>query len=115
MILPTNIETRLLQLSDELDSAQADMLGAEEDYYLKKADLEISLAKARLHLIDGTVKSTVVEREDRATVACKAKIESLAVAEVMVRAARSNMMRLRTQIDIARSLGASVRSSMEAV
>jgi hypothetical protein len=37
----------------------------------------------------------------------------MAVAEAVVRAARSNASRIRTQVDIARSVGTSVRTSME--
>ena len=37
----------------------------------------------------------------------------MATAEAIVRAARSNASRIRTQVDIARSVGTSVRTSME--
>jgi len=37
----------------------------------------------------------------------------MSIAEAMVRAARSNAARIRTQVDIARSVGTSVRTSME--
>lgn len=115
MIMPTNVEQRLLQLSDALDDAQAELDQAEETYHLRKTAHELAMARSRLSMIDRKIKMTVTERDDRALVENAETLHALTVAEVMVRAARANVSRLRTQVDIARSLGASVRSSMDSL
>jgi hypothetical protein len=39
----------------------------------------------------------------------------MATVEAMVKASRANAARLKTQVDIARSIGTSVRTSMDAI
>lgn len=109
VITPADIERRLLQLGKEIDQAHDDLAKAEHDYHTAKADLEISLARARLSLEGGTVQ----DRADKALTACAGAHSALAVAEAVVKAARANAARLRVQVDIARSVGTSVRTSME--
>ena len=41
------------------------------------------------------------------------KLQQMATAEALVRASRANAQRIRTQVDIARSIGTSVRTSMD--
>jgi hypothetical protein len=59
------------------------------------------------------VKLTVQEKEDIATVECQSELQRLAIAEAIVRAARGNASRIKTQIDIARSIGTSVRAALD--
>lgn len=110
-VSPSSVEKRLVQLSKELDEAHTDLVRAESDYFNAKADLEIVLARTRMEL--GIVKMTVQEKEDRALLKCKDQHYRLAAAEAVVRAARANSARLRTQVDIARSVGTSVRSALD--
>jgi len=113
-ITPAQIEQRLVQLSKETDQAHDDLVEAEASYHRLKADYEISVAAARLKAARSVdVKLTVQDKEDIATVQTQDALRALAIAEAMVKAARGNSQRVRTQVDIARSVGTSVRTSMD--
>ena len=111
-ITPAQIEQRLKDLSQQVDEAQDQLKAAELEYFTAKANYEIALAKSRLVLGSQGVK-TVGEREDRALVINEELAQRLAIAEAMVKAARGNSQRVREQVDIARSIGTSVRAAME--
>jgi hypothetical protein len=111
-ITPAQIEQRLKDLSHEVDDAQEELKTAELEYFTAKASYEIALAKSRLVLGSQGVK-TVGEREDRALVINEELASRLAIAEAMVKAARGNSQRVREQVDIARSIGTSVRAAMD--
>lgn len=113
MITPAHIEKRLVDLSKEVDEAQRVLDEAEQEYYLAKADCEIALARERLSLAKAPTRTTVQDKADAAMVACEQQVWRLAVAEAKVRAARGNAARIRTQVDIVRSVGTSVRSSLD--
>jgi predicted nucleic acid-binding Zn-ribbon protein len=111
-LTPEQVENRLKDLSKQVDEAQDNLSVCELEYYQTKTDYEVSLAKSRLVLLSQGVK-TVGEREDRALVANEDKAQRLAIAEAKVRAARGNSQRVREQVDIARSIGTSVRAAMD--
>jgi len=117
IITPAQVEQRLLQLSGLLEKAQAQLNSAEEQYTTAKAEYEISLAKARVALATEVGANnkllTATEKEDKALIANETKHLILASTEVLVKAARANVANLKTQVDIARSVGSSVRSSLE--
>lgn len=113
MITPQQIEQRLVALSKEIDEVQNFLEQSERDYFVAKAELEIALARTRLSVRTDKVKFTVSEREDLAIVRCEDQIRAVAIADATVRAARGNAQRVRTQIDIARSVGTSVRASLD--
>ena len=110
-VTPEQIEKRLYELSKEVDEAQENLTKAERVYYVAKADCEIALAKSRLVLGSQGIK-TIGEREDRALVMNQIQVQNLAIAEAMVRSARGNAQRVREQVDIARSIGTSVRTAL---
>lgn len=117
VITPAQVENRLFNLSLEIDKAQEQLDRAEEQYVTTKAQYEISIAKARIALA-GEVGSnnkalTATEKEDKALVANGDMHLIVASAEILVKAARANVSRIKTQVDITRSIGSSVRSSME--
>ena len=111
-ITPAQIEARLKELSKQVDEAQEELQVAELEYFTAKTNYEIALAKSRLVLGSQGVK-TVGEREDRALVVNEQLAQRLAIAEAKVRAARGNSQRVREQVDIARSIGTSVRAAMD--
>lgn len=111
-ITPEQIEKRLLELAAQVDAAQENLASAEREYYVHKTEYEIALAKSRLVLGTQGVK-TVGEREDRALVINEELAQKVAIAEAQVRAARGNSQRVREQVDIARSIGTSVRAAMD--
>lgn len=117
IVTPHAVEKRLVELSRELDEAHEQIVQAETEYMQAKSEWEIGSAKSRLMLKskaqDEGRKMTVGEIEDEAMVSCEAQLRRFNTSEAVVRAARGNIVRVRTQIDIARSVGTSVRSSMD--
>jgi hypothetical protein len=59
------------------------------------------------------MKMTAVMREDQALLENDILHTRVALAEAQVKAARANANRLRTQVDITRSVSSSIKSSME--
>lgn len=114
-LTPMQVEQRLLELAAELDDATKELVTAEHDYHAAKAHYEIAQARTRLGLggiVDGA-RMTVQEKEDRALMETQSERMFLAEAEAGVRAQRAILDRVKTQIDITRSIGTSVRHSME--
>jgi hypothetical protein len=115
ILTPQNVESRLLELSQELDVATTELIDSETVYLSSKTSYEIRIAHRRLEIAGeykGT-KTTVQERDDLALTSLEDYAMDLAMSEAVVRAARANLARIKTQIDIARSLGTSVRSSFD--
>lgn len=110
---PSDIESRLLELDADLARATSALIAAENRYGQAKADAEIALAKHRLSIIDAGSKMTVAEREDRALVACENEVREERIADAVARSMRANVARVRVQIDIARSVGTSVRAALD--
>jgi hypothetical protein len=110
---PINIEVRLLKLDKALDDAFSELDEAEYEFHEVKTRFEIGMAGARIALGSQEVKMTVQEKEDRALVANSEQALALAITEARVKAARANANKLRTQVDIVRSMGASMRASMD--
>lgn len=113
IVTPATVEKRLLELSKEIDEAQKFLDEAEQEYFTAKGECEIALAESRLKMRQDGLKFTVQEKEDLATVECSHLIRKVYSAEVKVRAARSNAQRIKVQIEIARSVGTSVRAALE--
>ena len=117
VITPQMVEIRLKELSKEIDEAHNDLIEAESQYLSVKAHYEIAIAKSRLSLSRRSAPSgknyTVGEREDLAIIENEEMHLRMASAEALVRGARANAQRIRTQVDIARSVGTSVRTSMD--
>jgi hypothetical protein len=114
IVTPQMIEQRLRDLSKEVDQSHFDLAEAEKTYFTTKAKYELALAHGRLSLAGKhDIKLTVSDKADMALVSAEDLHLQMAIAEALVRAARSNASRIRTQVDIARSVGTSVRTSME--
>lgn len=116
-VTPQAIEARLVALSKELDEAHRELVDAEHGYFTAKGEYEVGIAAARMRegarAADRGVKVTVQEREDAALMHTAEQLKRLYVSEAVVRASRANVQRVRTQVDIARSVGTSVRTSMD--
>jgi hypothetical protein len=111
MVTPAAIENRLATLSKEVDDAHQFLNEAELAYHQAKATYEIAMAQVRLSYAKDKLR--VQDIADHALMACSDKYKALNVAEATVKAARGNAQRIRTQVDIARSIGTSVRASLE--
>jgi hypothetical protein len=113
MITPEKVETRLYELSKEIDLAHDELVNAEKTYHTNKAVFEVAIARARLTIGQNNLKLRVGDIADRALVDCEKQWTDLMFAEAMVKAARANSNRVRTQVDIARSIGTSVRAALD--
>lgn len=112
MITPEQVERRLYDLSREVDDAQEELMVAERMYHERKAKYEIAIAEARLRR-QGITGLRVQDIADRALLDVRDEFTALHAAEAVAKAARGNVQRIRTQVDIARSIGTSVRTSMD--
>lgn len=117
IVTPAQVEAKLKQLSIEYDEAHKSLESAEMQYATAKSEYEISIAKARMRIgqraLEAGRKVTVQEKEDEALVECADLYTEHNIAEATVRASRANATRLRTQIDIARSVGTAVRAALD--
>lgn len=116
IITPIQVELRLKNLGVELDESHEELVKAEKAYMDAKSMWEINSARARMTIkqraLDRGVKVTVAEVEDEALLRCQEELMALNTSEAMVKAARANNQRIRIHIDIARSIGTSVRTQM---
>jgi hypothetical protein len=113
IVTPASVEKRLLDLSKEIDDAQKFLDECEQEFFKAKGDCEIALAQARLEIAHDGLKITVQQKDDLATLECADLIKALYSAEAKVRAARGNASRVKVQIEITRSIGTSVRASLD--
>jgi hypothetical protein len=117
IVTPAQIEKRLYDLSKEIDESHSELVEVESHYNSYKAHYEIAVAKSRMEFSTKSSPTgknyTVSEREDMALIANEELHLRVAMAEAQVKAARANASRIKTQVEIARSIGTSVRSAME--
>jgi multidrug efflux pump subunit AcrA (membrane-fusion protein) len=117
VVTPQQIESRLYTLSKEVDQAHQDLVEAEREFHETTAYYEVDMARSRILLASKSAPNgknyTVGEREDMALIENAETHFKIATVEAQVKAARANVSRLKTQVEIARSMSASVRSSME--
>jgi hypothetical protein len=117
IITPAMVEQKLRGLSKEVDEAHKVLVEVETIYHSVKADYEISMAKSRITLATKSSPTgknyTVGEREDLALIQNEELHKDLAIIQAKVLASRGNTTRLKMQVDIARSVGTSVRTSMD--
>lgn len=117
VVTPEQVEWRLVELGKELDTAHHELVACEHAYYKAKSEYEVGVARVRLAIgrsyAERGVKVTVQEREDEALIQVADLLTAWHTSEAMVRAARANIARVRTHIDIARSVGTSVRAALD--
>ena len=117
VVTPQQIESRLYTLSKEVDEAHQGLVDTEREFHELTAYYEVDMARSRILLASKSSPTgknyTVGEREDMALVENAEAHFKIATIEAQVKAARANVQRLKTQVEIARSMSASVRSSME--
>lgn len=117
IVTPAQIEARLKALSKEIDDVHVELVNAERDYNTTKANFEIAMAKSRMAYASKSSPSgknyTVQERDDLAVLDNADLHLQLAIDEAKVKAARANANRIKTQVEIARSIGTSVRTSLD--
>jgi hypothetical protein len=114
---PADVERRLIRLSKEIDEAHSELIEVESHYNSMKAQYEISMARSRMLYANKSSPAgknyTVTERDDMALLDNEELHLKMATTEAQVKASRGNMVRIKTQVDITRSVGSSVRASFE--
>lgn len=112
-ITPERVENRLYELSKEIDEAHEELSKAELRFHQTKTAYEVAIAKARIEVGTTFQKMRVQDVADTALLQCAEEYNEAQIAEALVKSARANAQRVRTQVDIARSIGTSVRASMD--
>jgi len=112
MITPQKVEARLYELSKEIEQCHEDLVNAENSYHTSKAKYEIAMARSRINLAEA--KLTAQGREDTALLENQSLHLDLAGIEARVKSTRALANKLRTQVDIARTISVSVRTEMNA-
>jgi hypothetical protein len=117
IVTPAEVERQLYALSKETDTTTTELIESENIYSTTKAQYEVAMARTRMEY---SMKSsptgknyTVSEREDMALLTNEGLHLQMAIAEARVKAARANASRIKTKVDIARSIGTSVRSAVD--
>lgn len=117
VVTPQQIEARLYALSKEVDEGHESLVQAEQAFHQMTAEYEVAMARSRISWASKSSPTgknyTVGEREDMAIIENSEQHFMIATVEAQVKAARANVQRLKTQVEIARSMSASVRSSMD--
>lgn len=117
VVTPAQIEKRLYDLSKDIDEAQQDLNDDEIMYHTVKTQFELGMARSRMEYATKSAPNgknyTVQEREDLALLDNQPAFTQLNLMEARVKASRANVNRIKTQVEIARSIGTSVRVSME--
>lgn len=117
VITPAMIEKRLRDLSKEVDESHMYLVHSETNYNEIKSSYEIAMAKSRMKYATTSSPTgknyTVQEREDLALIDNSDLYQQLGIMDAQVKAARANTQRLKIQVEIARSVGTSVRTSMD--
>jgi len=112
-LTPQQVEKRLYDLSLEMDEAHNALVEAETQYSTLKAVYEIAMAKSRMRNSHPDMKMTVVMRDDQALIDNAEKHEAVAFAEATVKAHRGNVARIKTQVDITRSISSSIKATLD--
>ena len=114
---PGGVERQLIKLSNQLDESHNDLVAAENNYAFTKSTYEIAIAKSRIVLASKSAPNgknyTVQEREDLALIENQLLHVKMGEADALVKAARANSVRIKTQIDLARSVGTLVRAGFD--
>jgi hypothetical protein len=117
VVTPAQIEARLYALSKEVDEAHNELVETEAEYNRIKSQYEIAMAQQRINYAQRSTPTgknyTVQERDDHALIENKDLHVDMGIVEARVKASRANSQRIKTQVEIARSIGTSVRTSLD--
>lgn len=112
-----DVEHKMITLAKEQRESFHELEEVEMRLAKAQTAREIDLPKARHTIRQRALaagrKITVGEVEDQAVIECELIVTEYNLAEALVRVARAKQRMLDTQIGIARSVNASVRSAME--
>lgn len=113
ILTPAEVEQMMVSLSTELESLTEQMENDEQDLYAKEGAFEISRARVLEALSRDGVRRNAATVDAMVLLECKREWEEMREAKRVCEADRRQIARVKYQIDVARSLNASVRSSME--
>jgi len=113
IMTPEKVEAKLIALSREIDEGHHDLVDAERRYHDAEYEYNVGCARTRLRFDTKDTKLRVAVLEAMVLVENADKYKELNDALVLVKAARANASRLKTQVELARSVGTSVRASYD--
>ncbi len=108
-LTPTQVVSRLAELSRKLDAAQRDLARDDEAAVRSRARYEVAFARAFL-----TGEGSVDARKQQAVITVETVKLDAEIADARVRNGRTLITVLRTQVEVGRSLGAGLRSEWAA-
>lgn len=116
-LTPMDIEKKLVFLSQQIEKVQTELNDKESEYVTAKMEYELAMAHSRKRMMgartEAGTKLTAQERDDLALLENEDAYRLVNALEVLVKALRGTAGQIKTQVDIARSLGTSVRTAME--
>jgi hypothetical protein len=110
---PQQVERQLVALMNALEKATEDLADARLEAEEAREEYDNAMAKARILLAEDNVKRTVQRREDEAFLMCGDQRRMANAKAVRLSMVRDDIARIKMQLDATRSLGTSVRSSMD--
>lgn len=113
IMTPEKVEAKLIALSREIDEAHHDLVDAEKRYHEAEYEYNVGCARSRLRFDSEDTKLRVAVLEAIVLVENADKYKELNNSLVLAKAARANASRLKTQVELARSVGTSVRASYD--
>jgi len=112
-VTPAEVERQMLDLLKANRAAYDELRACEEQYERCSADWEVQKAKAYLATFTNEDRWTEARRTAYAVSQCEDTRIHLAAATSRVRAARAKVAAIKVEVDLVRSVGTSVRSSLE--
>lgn len=109
---PHEIDRELVRLYDRLEERTDDYAEAVTRAAVADAAYRRLYAESMLQVIDDTAgrRTTVQEREARVDLACADAYSAKAITEATSKSVRASINSLQTQIDVARTIAASLRA-----
>lgn len=112
-VTPADVERQMLDLLRSNRAAYEELKTCEDEFETATALLEIAKARAYLETFRTDEKWTVQHREAYVVDACAAQRVQVAASTARVKAARAKVAAIRVESDLVRSVGTSVRQSLE--
>lgn len=110
---PAQVEQQMLQLLKDNRAAYDELRMCEAEFEKRSSDWEIHKARAYLATFASEEKWTEARRSAYAVSKCEDARLLLGAATARVKAARAKVAAIKVEVDLVRSVGTSVRSSLE--
>jgi hypothetical protein len=110
-ITPADVERKLYELSQDLDYLNEESIRLKDDAISKKKAMEDAQSQVRISLLSAKPKLSTQDKQDLAEERSQDLATEWHAAQLIYDACRQRMTVTREQMDLWRSIGASVRTS----